>query len=116
MGRRHITKPFNILNGVDISGDAESAYSDVSNYDNVLYLIDWSGDAIGVLSVVVANQEGEEEHELDFGQTIPVNTSEGYKHQIVINTIAHRLMKLKYVSSSGTGTLNATISMTNKGA
>jgi hypothetical protein len=118
MGRRHFTKPFNILNEQDASTGFESAWTDVSQYDNISYLIDWTDTVDGVLSVVSSDKNGGGvEHKLDFGSIIPINDSVVPKqHQIVINTIAQSFFKLSFESTSGTGVLNAVITMTSKGA
>lgn len=116
MGRRKFTNPWKIFDETDLSTDQVSVWADVSQYDAIMFLVDWTGTADGELKVEISNDK-DVVHELNFGEVVPIDSSITPKqHQILINTIAQKFMRLKYVASSGTGTMTSSIVMTSKGA
>lgn len=118
MGRRHFTKPFHILEDADISVAVTGDWTSVTQYDAIKYFVGWTGDADGELKVETTDdiRDGEV-FELDFGTTINIDPAENPKqHQILINSVGHQYVRLKYVPTSGSGTMNATMAMTSKGA
>lgn len=116
MGRRHVTKGFKILDGVDISTDQAGSWSDVSQYDNLKYLVNWSGDAAGEL-ILETSDDKTDIHELDFGETLLINDGfDPKQHTILVNLLAHSFLRIRYVSTSGSGSMNASIVMSTKGA
>jgi len=81
-----------------------------------MYLIDWSGTADGELKIQVSNDKTVI-HDLDFGEVVSIDPSVNpSQHQILINTIAQKWMRISYTRSSGTGSMDASIVMTTKGA
>jgi len=116
MGRRHFTKPWNIFDGIDLSTSQESVWAEVTQYDAIMFLVDWTNTADGEIKVEVSNDK-KTTHELDFGEVVPIDPIINPKqHQILINTIAHKYVRLKYVASSGSGEMTASMVMTTKGA
>jgi len=118
MGRRRFSKPYDIFNNQDISADYVSDWTDVSLDDSLTYLVDWSGDADGELQVEIANKDDQSNvHTLNFGSVISIDdTITPKQHTILIDVKAFKYIRLKYISSSGSGNMTATLFKTAKGA
>lgn len=115
MSRRHFTNPHSIISGESMGASITGAWTDVSQYDQILYLASWSGAGVGALTVEISNDKTEV-HELNFGETIDIADVATKKHIISIEAIAQKWMRIKYTRSSGTGNLTVSQTMTSKGA
>ena len=107
-------KGFKIFNEVNISTNQTSDIIYVPYLDNIGIVVSWSGTSpVGELKVEVSNQQENPNEsmvwsELDFGSSIVISGNTG-DHLISITQIPFNAVRLKYVSTSGTGTLTANI-------
>lgn len=123
MGRKTILKPYKVIDDGDISGDVTSSSTNIEFLDSVTYLVQWTGSTpIGVLYVDVRQKTGGEPDgfntswiTLEFGETISVSGASG-GHTISIENKAFTESRLRFVSTSGSGTMQATISGSVEGA
>ena len=115
MGRKHY-HDYAIFDSEDISTDQESRVTSVKNLDKASVHVYWNGTApIGVLEIEVRNGEKAPWYTLPIGSVINITGNSGY-HQIVLNELPFSDIKLKYISTSGTGTMDAKIAMKTVGA
>lgn len=98
----------------DMSGNITSSVTNVENLDIAGILVEWSSSSInGVLTVEARHQKKDKAeqatwYELDFGTAINIDTDNSF-HQLVLNELPFTDIRIKYTSTSGTGTLNATL-------
>ena len=117
MGRKSILKPYKVIDDGDISDDVTSSSTNIENLDSVTYLAQWTGSSpVGVLYVDVRQKLGIAPDgfntswiTLDFGESIAVSGATG-GHTISIENKAFTESRLRFVSTSGSGTMQATIS------
>jgi hypothetical protein len=110
-------KPHKVIDAGDMSGDLTSDTSNIETVDDVAYLVEWSGTSpVGEMKVDVRNRmfgtSGEEEFtswvELSFPGVMTVSGNSG-SMQIELRAPNASQIRLRYVSDSGDGTMNATI-------
>lgn len=100
----------------DLSGNIESAATNVSQIDDLSIVIAWNGSGLtGTFSVEARNGENDSFRELDFGDTIDIDADTG-DHRVVFTEVPFTEVKLKYTASAGTGTVNAYLTMKSGGA
>jgi hypothetical protein len=117
LGRKPITKPYKVIDSGSMAGNITSSTTNVTNLDSITYIPQWSGTTpVGELFVDVRHNVGispdgfnSDWVELDFGESIAVSGNTG-AHTITVETKAFSEIRLRYVRSSGTGTMQATIS------
>jgi hypothetical protein len=115
MSRKSVLKSYKMLDVADISVNVSSSATSVINLDKASIHLKWSGTAVGEISVMARNGELDPWYELDFGQAINITSGPG-EHQIVFNELPFTDIRLDYASTSGAGTLDATISAKVVGA
>jgi hypothetical protein len=117
LGRKTVMKPHKVIDAGDMSGDLTSDTSNIETVDDVAYLVEWSGTSpVGEMKVDVRNRmfgtSGEEEFtswvELSFPGVMTVSGNSG-SMQIELRAPNASQIRLRYVSDSGDGTMNATI-------
>jgi hypothetical protein len=93
-----------------------SSIVNVINLDTASIHVYWNGTSpVGVITVEARNGESNSWYNLDFGSTISVSGNSG-NHQIVFTEMPFTDIRLVYTRSSGSGTLNAIITMKTTGA
>lgn len=123
MGRRNIIQPYKVFAAGDISGNLTQAspYTTIDQVDKVGIELEWTGTApVGEFFVDVAflypnTTDFSQWQTLDFGSSIAITGNTG-SHLISIQDPPFQKMRLRYVRTSGTGTLTATLFASNKGA
>lgn len=123
MGRRNLIQPYKVFNAADMSGNLTQAapYTTIDQVDKIGIELEWAGTApVGNFFVDVAYQypntlEFTTWIALDFGSSIAISGNSG-QHIITINDPPFQKLRLRYVATSGTGTLTATVFGANKGA
>lgn len=114
MGRKSILKPHQLVIDGDMSGDITSEATSVQNLDIVKYFVVWTGTPTGEFIVQQSMDKGTW-YDLDFLTTIDVSGAAG-NHNIHLIDFSMEYSRIKYVRTSGTGTLQAFIEGKVKGA
>lgn len=120
MGRK-TTALHKMFDEVDISSTQTSEASSVLGLDYCTIHVTWSGSSpVGTITVEATNDRIDTTdtpvyRELDFGATISVSGNSG-EHDLVINELSFNAIRIKYTSSSGTGTMTARLVAKVKGA
>jgi len=122
MGRKNVVKSYKMWSAGDISGSITSSETNVLNLDTASIHITWSGTSpAGTITVEASNQDPDKSsvtqvwHELDLGSAVSVSGNSG-EHLIIFNEMPFNTIRLQYARSSGTGSLEATISAKTTGA
>ncbi len=123
MGRRNLIQPYKAFDAADMSADIAQAspYTTIDQTDKIGIILEWSGTApVGTFFVDVSylypNTTIYSAWEaLDFGSSIAISGNTG-THNISIQDAPFQKMRLRYVATSGTGALTATVFAANKGA
>ena len=120
MGRKNVVKSHSMFDAVDISTNQTSESTNVLNLDKASIQVNWSGTSpVGVLEIEATNQDPENSssvwRSLDLGAVVNISGNTG-EHDIILNEIPFWAIRLKYTSTSGTGSLNATLTMKVVGA
>lgn len=108
MARKNTLVYQNITNG-DMSGNITSVVTDISNTDNIGIHLVFTGTPTGSF-FIDASIDGAQFSAMDFGSPGPL--AGGSADSIILNIqqCPYRKLMVRYVASSGTGTLNAWIS------
>lgn len=116
MARKHLVKQVQIIEDGDMSGNLTSTALNVEQLDNASIYVSWTSSGIeGELRAEARNGEDNAWYELDFNTIIDVDTDNDY-HQIVFKQLPFTHLRVKYISTAGTGTLNAVATMKTEGA
>jgi hypothetical protein len=120
MSSRPILSPFSVITNGDMSSNIISAVTVIQNSSMLSYDISWTGTApVGVMSVQVSNTysqyaDGSVNNPgnwttltLSSPPTVSGSTGNGF---IDIDATGAYAIRLVYTRTSGTGTMNATIS------
>lgn len=115
MSRKNVIRGYKVIADGDISTNLVSEVTNVTNLDNVGYLVEWSGTSpSGTISVEV--QSGPSGWcPLDFGSPISVSGNSG-SIVLNINQIPFENIRVSYAATSGSGLLNVTLSSKVVGA
>lgn len=116
MGRKNVVKSFLMIDAGDMSDDITSEVVNVINMDKASIHISWSGTSVdGELTVEARNGDNDDWYELDMNSVIAVDSDTG-GHQIIFNELPFTDIRLNYVRTAGTGSMDAYISMKVVGA
>lgn len=116
MGRKNVVKSYKMIDAGDLSGNITSNITSVINLDNASIHLIWSGTSpVGVITVEARNGENDSWYELDFGSAINISGNSG-DHQIVFTQMPFTDIRVKYTASSGTGSIDALITLKTIGA
>jgi len=119
MSSRPFLAPFQSVKDGDMSGDIVGAESIIQMIPLISYVLKWTGSPVGVFSVEISNdyKRGANGDVINAGTWVPVSLSvpaeaigssgDGCIH---LTDIAAYAIRLKYTRTSGSGTLNATVS------
>ena len=113
MSRKNTLVFPSIVNG-DMSANITSVITDVLSLDNVGIQLVWTGNAVGSFFIDASN-DGAAFTPMDFGSPAPV--AAGAASSILINMafLPYKKIRIRYVFTSGTGTLNAFLSAKQSG-
>lgn len=108
-GRRNTLPPWPIFNAVSMGASATSEPTDVTYLDNMMLVLDWTGSPTGIFAVEVCQTK------LGIYKPLPLSASivaagVADDAQILINQLEAPWMRVVYTRTSGTGTLNGTLS------
>lgn len=116
MGRKNVVKSYKMIDAGDLSGNITSNTTNVINLDKASIHLVWSGSSpVGVITVEARNGDNDSWYELDFGSAINISGNSG-DHQIVFNELPFTSIRVKYAVTSGTGSIDATITAKVVGA
>jgi hypothetical protein len=98
-----------MIDAGDLASDIDSNVTNVMNQDKASIHLSWTGTVpVGVVTVQARNGEKDPWYDLDMGGTISISGASG-DHQLVFNELPFTDIKLTYTATSGTGTLDATL-------
>lgn len=115
MARKNIVPSYKMVDAGDASSNITSEIVNVQNMDKASVHVEWTGvSPVGVITVEARNGEKNPWYTLSFGSAINVSGNSG-DHQIVFNELPFTDIRLQYVATSGTGTLDATVTLKQVG-
>jgi len=121
MSKKNVVHAFPMLLNEDASTSFQSPHTNITNLDKASIHVTWTGSPIGELRIQAAQKKAGEIvkasdwFDLDFGATIAINALDT-NHQIILNELPFTTIRLSYISTSGTGTISATITAKQVGA
>lgn len=108
MSRKNVLTPYHwLVDGDMSSATLTSEETEVTYTDNVGISVSWTGNAEGVFAVE-ATIDGVNWSELNFG-IAPQATGSADTHLLNLNQIPYKAIRLTYIKTTGTGTLNSYI-------
>lgn len=115
MARKNIVPSFKMIDAASVASNLTSAIVNVQNMDKAAIHVEWAGASpVGALTVEARNGAEDTWYELAFGSAISISGNTG-DHQIVFNELPFTDIRLQYAATSGTGTLDATITLKQVG-
>lgn len=115
MARKNIVPSFKMLDGANASGNLTSEVVNVQNMDKASIHVEWAGTSpVGTITIEARNGSQDPWYELSFGSAISVTGNSG-NHQIVLNELPFTDIRLQYTAGSGTGSMDATITLKQVG-
>ena len=109
MARKNVVKAYKMIDAGDLSGNIQSNTTSVINMDKASISVQWTGSSpVGTFEVLARNGEDDAWQALDFGAAISVSGNSG-DHRIVLNELPFTDLRVDYTSTSGTGSVTATI-------
>ncbi len=116
MSRKQSVASFHMIDAGDLSGNITSSITNVLNLDKASIHLSWTGSSpVGDMVVEARNGDSESWYELDFGSTISISGNSG-DHQIVFNELPFTSIRLSYTRTSGSGSIDAIITLKTIGA
>ena len=118
MGRKSVMPSFNMFpsGNNSLAGNLTSEIVSVKNLDYASIHVEWSGTSpVGVITVEAKNGDFDDWYTLDMGAPITLSGNSG-SHHIIFNLLHFTDIRLQYASTSGTGTIEAVISMKVSGS
>lgn len=116
MSRKHVVKSYNMLEAADMSSGIESEPTNVLQLDKASIYFAWSGTSpVGTIRVQGRNGAEAPWYDLELDGTPSVASNSG-SHIIVLNEMPFSDIRVAYDATSGTGTLDAILTMKTVGA
>ena len=123
MSRKNFIKSFILLDNADLTASHTSVETNVVMVDKAGFYITWS-NAAAVGEIVVEARitdpnlplKAGDWFSLDFGSAIAINAAANQSIQIILNELQFTDMRIRYIPTSGTGTINARLSTKSVGA
>jgi len=106
MSAKAVIKPFQVVTDGNMSGDVTSLPTDIESVDAVGYQVVFTGTAVGDFEVH-GSINGTNWEALDLGSPSPEAAGVGGSFVISLSLIPYSKLRLKFVRTSGSGTLNA---------
>jgi hypothetical protein len=114
--RKNVIERKPVITNGDMSGNITSDAVDLMFLDNVDLIHSWTGTSpVGELVIEVTNNDINNQNalvewvQLNFGNTITISANDG-EDLIVIRGVPGRFLRAKYLRTSGSGTLQLTLS------
>lgn len=120
--RKHTLTSFKMFDAADVSGDQTSNVTNVRNLDKASIRLVWTGSPVGEIVVEARNTEktpdSNEWYQLVLNAPIVINstTYPEQNHLIQLFELPFAEIRLRYVSTSGSGTMDATLVAKTVGA
>ena len=115
MSRKHVLKPYKVVNAGGMSGNITSSPTNVSQLDKVDYSIEWAGAAPVGQITVERSLDGTSWKTLDISPTIDVSGNTG-SHIIHLFKGSIEWLRVVYTKTSGTGSMDIHINGNTIGA
>ena len=116
MSRKHVVKSFNMLSQADMSANILSGETNTLQLDKASIYLAWSGNSpVGTIRVEARNGAEAPWYDLELDGTPSVSGNTG-SHVIVLNEMPFSDIRVAYDSTSGTGNLDAILTMKTVGA
>ena len=116
MARKHVVYGYKAFDAVNIATSQSSLEIEVGQSDYGSIYLSWTGSSpVGVIEVQAKNGEKGTYRALDFGSTISISGNSG-NHDIILNEMPFTHLMLVYTSTSGTGSMNAQVTLKSVGA
>ena len=120
MARKNTLKSYVLLNAQSTASsfDTYSNPTNIDYLDNVGIQVVWTGTTVGVLEVYGSNDDANAQQgkyptnwsKFEFGATINVDTTNS-DLLIHMNQVPYSWIALKYIATSGTGTMTAKLTV-----
>jgi hypothetical protein len=105
-----------MIDAGDLSGSLTSTTTNVINLDKASIHLSWSGTSPdGVITVEARNGEKDSWYTLDFGSAINISGNSG-SHQLIFNELPFTDIRVVFTFTSGTGSIDAVLTMKTQGA
>lgn len=115
MGRKNVLKSYKLFDQEDISVSATSETTSVINLDKASIILAWTGTA-PVGEVVVEARNGDKDAWVPLEIATMAVTGNSGNHRILFLELPFTDIRLQYTATSGTGTMDATITAKVVGA
>ena len=107
MSRKNVTLPYRLISDVTIDENYTSSPTNIRYLDNVGIELVWTGTPTGTF-YIEGTVSGNTWQALDFGSAVSAVGAEG-SHLLNINQCPYDQLRISYIATSGTGTLNGYI-------
>lgn len=115
MARKNIVASYAMIDAGDLSGNLTSEIVNVQNMDKGSVHLSWAGASpVGVVTVQARNGANDAWFNLSMGSAIAISGSSG-DHQLIFNEMPFTDIRLQYTSTSGTGSMDAIITLKQTG-
>lgn len=116
MGRRSLLRKFQVLSSADSAADPTSEVTDVSSVDFITYQIEIANTVDAVLAVEFCNDDSGDYKELNFNQTLSLDGASETDYLVHVENKAFKNLRLAITNNGGTGSIDAWVSGSVKGA
>ncbi len=107
--RKNVIRGYKMIDAGDISANVTSSEVNVINLDKASVFVSWTGTSpVGELKVEAKNADNGTWFELDMGGPISISGNSG-NHTLLFNELPHNTIRILYVWTSGSGSLNAVL-------
>ena len=114
MARKNVLPAFLMFDAADLSDNATSHVVNVQNMDKASIHLSWAGSSpVGTVAVQARNGSTDGWYNLDMGGTISI--SGAGDHQLIFNELPFTDIRLIYSRSSGSGSMDASITLKQVG-
>lgn len=110
MGSKKVLPTYNLFTNAVMTGTTTliSTPTIVSNLDNIYLQIGWTGTAVGTITIEVS-PDNIDYDALTFSPLITQPNNNATRYSVSLNQLPAPYLRVKYVNSSGTGTLTVKI-------
>lgn len=115
MARKNIVASYAMIDAGNLSGNITSEVVNVQNMDKGSVHVSWTGSSpVGTITVQARNGANDAWFNLNMGSAITISGASG-DHQLIFNEMPFTDIRLQYVSTSGTGSIDAIITLKQVG-
>ena len=115
MARKNIVASYAMIDAGDLSGNLTSSIVNVQNMDKGSIHLSWAGSSpVGTVVVQARNGEKDPWFNLNMGAAINISGASG-DHQLIFNEMPFTDIQLQYTATSGSGALDAIITLKQLG-